>query len=181
MYRFSTSWEGWVRAFVSSPSFVIRSNPSEFASRRPTGYTRTPQPAVSSATVFRPFSSRRVQTKPRGLFSMMYTRLSCRTGGRPSRRISSRSGSALLPKTAGTPFTVTLPARISSSASLREAVPQADRSFCSRSSIRVSFAPVSSAAQAEGHIRSGRRSTSTGAAFPKSSGAALHPAPTLPR
>ena len=61
-YSFSTPWEGWVSRWVNAPSSVRRSRPSESMSSRPTGHTRAGQSATSSATVFRPLSSDRVDT-----------------------------------------------------------------------------------------------------------------------
>ena len=77
-----------------------------------TGYTRTPQSAVRSATVRRPFSSERVVTTPLGLLSIRQTHGSRRRSGLPSTVISSRSGSALWPSAAGMPLTATRPAVI---------------------------------------------------------------------
>ena len=69
-YSFSIRWLGWASRWAKAPSLVSSSRPSESMSSLPTGYTRPPQPDTSAATVGRPFSSDRVVTTPRGLWSI---------------------------------------------------------------------------------------------------------------
>ena len=58
---------GWVSRFASSPSLVSRISPLLSASRRPTGYSRSPPAGTSCTTVGRPCVSRAVETTPTGL------------------------------------------------------------------------------------------------------------------
>ena len=116
-------------------------------SSRPTGYTRTPQSATSSATVGRPLSSESVVTYPRGLLSIRQRRSAGAASARPSRRTSSRSQSARSPSEAVFPFTVIRPAWISSSAFRREQTPAAERIFCRRSIARPFSAALLCAGQ----------------------------------
>ena len=116
---------------AKSPSFVIKSSPSESRSSRPTGKRRTPASFTKSQTFLRPNSSFAVVTYPRGLCSIIYTFSETGTTALPRTVTLSLLGSTFAPITAICPFTFTFPLSISSSAFRREATPHSARCFCS--------------------------------------------------
>ncbi len=71
MYVFSTPKRGWVSRKANSPSFVSRSSPVVWKSRRPTGKTREESSPISDGAVLRPSRSFIVVTTLSGLYSMM--------------------------------------------------------------------------------------------------------------
>ena len=114
-------------AYVKQPLVLDRAGTTGLAVRRPAGSTSR------SATVRRPSGSSIVATTPRGLFS---TRYRCRRGGgmrAPSTRMTSRSGSTLLPCSRTiSELTSTRPSLMSTSHARREAIPAAAKTFWRR-------------------------------------------------
>ena len=104
----------------AAPSFVSSSAPVVSASRRPTGTTRASW-STSSTTVGRPPGSRAVVTTPAGLWRSTYASR-CFVTGLPSTSTTSSPETNVL-SWPGSPFTVTRPATISSSALRRDATP----------------------------------------------------------
>ena len=67
-YSRSTPYRGCATRIANSPSLVRITSPSEWKSRRPTGYTRSPNLAPrTSSTVVRPCGSSVVVITPSGL------------------------------------------------------------------------------------------------------------------
>src|SRR5690606_37224560 len=145
-YSRSTSCEGCIIAFASSPSVVSSSRPVVLMSRRPIAIQRAPFSAGrDSKIVGRPSGSSRVVTSPSGLLyistrggsvSALATKL------RPSSSIRSPPRT-LIPTWATSPLTRTRPSAMRCSSARREPSPACASTLCSRSSSRGATDAVS--------------------------------------
>src|SRR5680860_247613 len=129
---FRSPFLGLFKRLVSSPSLVNKRSPVVFLSILPTGFNSTLVAfEIRPIAVRFPCSLRAVVVKSLGLLSNTYSRFAG-FNKRPSNRTSSVRFTLCPISVTGFPLTVTLPAVISTSASLREQTPEFERYLFNR-------------------------------------------------